>query len=198
MTKRGIFGIVLLIISLSTLTVFLISNFIQPILPSSVNSALVLFVVSLVGVLGALAALNDIVELFQKILGSQRDVQQSNAGISEHSVTIYSHRNPPYNAAKMLYTGPEMAKDLVVKIVYQDSAGDPQTKVVTDFFPKEDPRMWKHHYKYDFLEPNQVVYFHLLKKKTTLDGKATVIATFTGATSGKSVKVEREFELEEF
>ncbi|MBC8264874.1 MAG: hypothetical protein H8E47_12210 [Anaerolineales bacterium] len=198
MTKRGIFGTVLLIISLSTLTVFLISNFIQPILPSSVNSALVIFVVSLVGVLGALAALNDIVELFQKILGSQRDLQQSNAGISEHSLTIYPHRNPPYNAAKVLYTGPEIAKDLVVKIVYQDSAGDPQTKVVTDFFPKEDPRMWKHHYKYDFLEPNQVVYFHLLKKKSTSDGKATVIAAFTGATSGKSVKVEREFDLEEF
>jgi len=198
MTKRGIFGIVLLSISLSTLAVFLISNFIQPILPSSVNSTLVLFVASFVGVLGILAALNDIVELFQKILGSQRDVQQSSAEIGEHSLTIYPHRNPPYNAAKLLYTDPEVAKDLIVKIVYQDSAGDPQTKVVTDFFPKEDPGMWKHHYKYDFLEPNQVVYFHLLKKKSTSDGKATVIATFTGATSGKSVRVEREFDLEEF
>jgi len=198
MTKRGIFGIVLLVISLITLTVFLIGSFVQPILPSSLNSALVLFVASLGSVLGALAALNEIVELFQRILGSRRDAQQSNAGIGEHSLVVYPHRNPPYNAAKMLYTGPEVAKDLVVRIVYQDRAGDPQTKVITDFFPREDPRMWKHHYKYDFLEPNQVVYFHLLKKKSTSDGKATVIATFTGATSGKSVKVEHKFDLEEF
>ncbi len=58
--------------------------------------------------------------------------------------------------------------------------------------------MWKHHYKYDFLEPNQVAYFHLLKRKSTQNGIATVVATFTGATSGVSVKVEREFDLQDF
>lgn len=91
-----------------------------------------------------------------------------------------------------------MAKDLVVRIIYQDRAGDLQTKVVAGFFPKEDPRMCMYHDKCDFLEPNQVVYFHLLNKKSTSDGKATVIATLTGAISGKSIKVQREFDLEEF
>ena len=118
--------------------------------------------------------------------------------LGEHSLRLYPHRNPPYNAAKMLYVGTEMAKDLVVRITYKDNSGNEQTKAATDFFPKEDPRMWQHHYKYDFLEPNQVAYFHLLQKKNTLDGKATVWVSFSGANSGKSVQVKKEFDLEEF
>ena len=200
MTKRGILGITLLIVLLSTLVVFFVSYFVQPILPPDVNSALIIFIASLVGVLVVLGTFNESLEFFHKICNGRRDIKQlaDYSGVSEDSLSIYPHRNPPYNAAKILYTGPETAKDIVVRIVYRDDAGNSQTKVVTDFFPKEDPRMWKHHYKYDFLEPNQVAYFHLLKRKSTQNGIATVVATFTGATSGVSVKVEREFDLQDF
>jgi hypothetical protein len=120
------------------------------------------------------------------------------SALGEHSLRLYSHRNPPYNAMKMFFVGTEMAKDLDVRIAYKDNAGNEQTKVVTDFFPKEDPPMWQHHYKYGFLESNQIAYFHLLQMKHTADGKATVRASFSGANSGKSVRVKKEFDLVEF
>lgn len=202
MIKGRIVGFALLAVALSTIVVFAISNFIQPLLPSPVNSTVVLLVASFAGVLGALAAFNDIVELFHKLFEGRRDRQlstpDSNSELGEHSLILYPHRNPPYNAAKMLYVGPEIAKDLDVRITYSDSTGNLKTKMVTEFFPKQDHQMIWYHYRYDFLEPNQVAYFHLLKKKSTLDGKATVIASFTGAKSGKSVKVRKDFELEDF
>ncbi len=58
--------------------------------------------------------------------------------------------------------------------------------------------MWQYHYKYDFLEPNQVAYFYLLQRKSTANGKVIVVATFVGATSGRSIEVRREFDLENF
>jgi hypothetical protein len=120
------------------------------------------------------------------------------SSLNEQSLRMYPHKNSPYNAVKMLYVGSEIAKDFEAQIFYRDTSGKEQSKTVTDFFPKEDPRMWQYHYKYDFLEQNQVAYFHLIGKKHTQDGRATVVAKFTGATSGKSVQVEREFQLQDF
>lgn len=194
---KGVLGVVLLIISVSTLIVFGISKFVQPILPPFINSTLLLIVASFIGVLGVLAMLNDSVELVQKIFSKQNN-KLSNEGISEKSLSIYHHHNPPYNAAKILYTGTEIAKDLVVRIEYNDSTGNPQTKIVTDFFPKNDQKMIWFIFKYDSLEPNQVAYFRLIKRKTTSDGKALIVATFTGALSGKSVSVKQEFQLKDF
>lgn len=127
-----------------------------------------------------------------------RRTMRNTSTLGEHSLQLYPHKNPPYNAVKILYVGTEIAKDLNVKVTYRDNAGNEQTKVITDFFPKEDPRMWQHYYRYDFLEPNQVAYFHLLQKKNTLDGKATVWVSFSGANSGKSVQVKKDFSLEQF
>jgi hypothetical protein len=121
-----------------------------------------------------------------------------NSVVSEDSLLLYFHKNPPYNAAKILYVGSEIAKDLKIEIRYLNSKGILQTKTVTEFFPKEDPKMMWHHYKYDFLEPNQVAYFHLVKNKSTSNGKAKVTVSFIGAKSGNSAKIEKEFDLEIF
>ena len=128
----------------------------------------------------------------------RRLAQSATSSLSEQSLRMYPHKNPPYNAVKMLFVGPEVAKDLEVQVLYTDTSGKEQSKTVTEFFPREDPRMWQHHYKYDFLEPNQVAYFHLIGKKHTQDGRATVVARFTGATSGKSVQIKQEFQLQGF
>ena len=125
-------------------------------------------------------------------------VVEKNSVINENSLLLYFHKNPPYNAAKILYVGSEIAKDLKVEIRYLNSEGVFQTKTVTEFFPKEDPKMIWHHYKYDFLEPNQAAYFHLVKNKSTSNGKAKVMVSFMGAKSGKSAKIEKEFDLEVF
>lgn len=200
---RRVLGVAFFVISLITIVVFLVSSYVQPLLPPNTNDKVLLLVASFTGALAVLAALNDAIELFHKFFGERSDNRQSaptsdNAELGEHSLCLYSHKNPPYNAVKMLYAGPEIAKDLDVKIVYKDSNGNEQTKVVTEFFPKEDPKMIWHYYKYDFLEPHQVVYFHLLKKTSTLDGKATVVVRFSGVRSGKPVQVRGEFDLEEY
>jgi len=136
--------------------------------------------------------------LFANFRLFRRSARGATASLSEQSLRMYPHKNPPYNAVKMLYVGPEIAKDLDVRVLYRDTSGKEQSKTVTEFFPKEDPRMWQHHDKYDFLEPNQVAYFRLIGKKHTQDGRATVVARFTGATSGKSIQAEQEFHLQDF
>lgn len=120
------------------------------------------------------------------------------SSLNEQSLKIYPHKNPPYNAAKMIYVGSEIAKDLDVQVLYRDTSGIEQIKVVKEFFPKEDPKMWQHYYDYDFLEPNQVAYFHLVGKEHTKDGRVTVVVKFAGATSGEFVQVKREFQLQSF
>jgi hypothetical protein len=200
MTKRGIVGIALLVVSLGTIIVSVVSIFVSPILPTSLAELVAILGASLLGVLGILAAFNDTLDLFQKLTaGHQEEERASNyTTLGTHSLCVYPHRSPPYNAVKMIYTGSEIVKDLAVEIIYRDRDGNSQTRTVTEFFPKEDPRMIWHHYKYDFLEPNQVVYFRLLNKKKTFDGKATVVVSFVGASTGKSVEVENEFVLQEF
>ena len=121
--------------------------------------------------------------------------ESSTETLGEHSLLLYPHINPPYNAVKMLYVGSEVAKDVEVKIHYIDKDGIKQERSVTEFFPRIDPGMWKYHDKYDYLEPEQLGYFRLVQKKSTSDGKATVSISFTGAKSGTPVNFEREFKL---
>lgn len=118
--------------------------------------------------------------------------------LSENSLLIYPHRSPPYNAAKILYVGSEMAINLDVKISYVDLNGQQQTKQITDFFPDGDSNMIWYHYKYDFLKPDQVAYFRLVNGKSTADRKATITVDFVGAKSQIPIHIEKEFELEDF
>lgn len=195
-----IVAVSLLTVSCITAITFFVSSNLLPILPANTNYTVLLLIASLTGVLGILASLNNVIELFRKLFGGRNHPQShSNTGmLGRHSLALYFHRNPPYNAVKMLYTGSEIAKDLEVKILHKDVSGNEQTRIVTDFFPKEDPRMMWHCYKHDFLEPNQVAYFHLPKKKSALDGKAKVVVRFSGAQSGKTVQLESEFDLEDY
>ena len=128
----------------------------------------------------------------------QKSIMRSSLEISEPALILYRHRNPPYNAVKMLYVGSEIARDLEVKITYNDNNAEQQTKIVTDFFPESDTKMMWHYYKYDFLKPSQVVYFHLIKRKSTLDGKVKVLVSFVDSKTGQSVQAEQDFELEDF
>ena len=199
-SKWRIIAISLFAVSFITAVTFFVSDSLQPILPSNMNYTILLLIASLTGVLGVLASLNDAIELFQKLFGDKSNSQLNtkNELLGKYVLALYFHRNPPYNAAKMLYTGSEIARDLEVKILYKDSNGNEQTQIVTDFFPKEDPKMIWHYYKHDFLEPNQVTYFHLLKKTSTLNGKVKVVVRFVGAQSGRPRQIENEFDLEDF
>ena len=127
-----------------------------------------------------------------------RTLAQNISPLDENSLLLYPHKNPPNNAVKMLYVGTEIVKDLEVKATYKDISGVEQTKIIDDFFPKADPKMWASHTKLDFLEPNQVAYFHLVQKKNTLDGKVIVEASFIGAGSGTQVRVREDFDLVEY
>ena len=112
------------------------------------------------------------------------------------SVSLYSHKNPPYNAIKILYTGSDMAKDLKVRVAYRNTNGRSQIKEIQDFFTEQDPRMIWRHYKCDFLKSNQVAYFRLPLRKTAPDGKVTVLASFLGVSSAIPVEIEKKFDLE--
>ncbi len=129
---------------------------------------------------------------------NQRTNSRIRSQLNENSLLLYFHRSPPYNAAKILYVGSEIAKDLDVRIIYTDTDGQQQIKQITDFFPDGDSSMIWHQYKYDFLKPNQVAYFRLIKKKSTIDGRVKVSVDFVGAKSDVPIHIEKEFELEHF
>jgi len=117
--------------------------------------------------------------------------------VSERSVLIYPYSNPPYNSVEIHYVGPERAKDLEVRKLYKDPQGQEVTAEVTEFFPQNDLKMRWHHLKVNVLEPDQILRFHLVKKKSTLDGKVTVWVRLTGVESGKKIEIRREFDLKE-
>lgn len=125
------------------------------------------------------------------------EANSSQPKLDASQLSLYPHRNPPYNAVKMLYTGNEIAKDLEVRVMYQEPDGSDQMIVVEEFFPEQDPKMIWHHNKYDFLKANQVAYFRLPRSESTLEGRATVVVRFVVASSGKSVEFTEEFELEQ-
>jgi len=112
-----------------------------------------------------------------------------------NALILYPHKNRPYNAVKLLYVGDEIAKDLQVRVLHTDKEGNKKVKHITEFFPEDDPRMWQYHFKHDYLKQNQVAYFHLLQKSSSLDGKALVSVDFIGAKSGVPVHLEKEFDL---
>jgi hypothetical protein len=68
MIRGCIIGIALLAIAIITLIVFLVSRYIQPILPPEVNSEVVLFLAIFTTVLGVIASFNGIIELLDKFL----------------------------------------------------------------------------------------------------------------------------------
>jgi hypothetical protein len=115
--------------------------------------------------------------------------------LNESSLLVYPHEDSHCNAVKMLYAGSEIIRDLDIRMIYRDSDGKKQTKIVEEFFPESDRYMVFEPYHYYHLEPNQVAYFPLLQKASVPDGKVTVSASFTGAKSGKLVQFERDFEL---
>jgi hypothetical protein len=67
-SARFILGIALLVVGCLVGIVYLITKYIQPILPPEINSSVVLITAIAVGVAGFLAALNEIVELIGKLL----------------------------------------------------------------------------------------------------------------------------------
>lgn len=69
MNYRHVFAIALLAIAALTLIVFVVSQFIQPILPKEVNSGVLLLMASLLGVMAFLASLNEISDLVNKVFG---------------------------------------------------------------------------------------------------------------------------------
>lgn len=188
MTKKFI-----IFIGVSVLIVFLVSIYVQPMLSTSANIALWVLFAALVSVISFFSNINGVVNLWEKI----RKTKEHKAH-NENSLSLYVHKNPPYNAVKMLYTGTEIAKDLQVRIEYTDIEGKHQLKLITDFFPKNDTQMIWHIYKYDFLEPNQVAYFRLVKRKTTLDGTAMVHVKFTKAITDKQISIKQSFTLKDF
>ncbi len=87
---RRYVGYALIAIALLTLVVWVVSQFIQPILPASLNSGLVLFFIALLGVIGVLAQLKDIVELFQSVFDkpTQTEKPQSVSKVISGTVQI--------------------------------------------------------------------------------------------------------------
>lgn len=194
MKKAHILGITVLTIWGFTLVVVSYHYFIRPILPEYINLLFVVVIASLFGVMSFLSMLNDSLDLPHKLFGKQVKLQTQI--LDENAISLYFHKNPPYNAVKVLYSGSEIAKDFEVRVVYSDASGKKQIKKEEEFFPEHDSQMiWKYD-KYDFLKPNQVIYFRLPRKKTVPDGIVKVLVNFCGANSGIPVTVEKEFELE--
>lgn len=78
-------GYALLAVSLLTLLVWAISQFVQPILPSNLNSGLLLFFAALLAVIGALAGFKDVIELFgyfarNRSQGRRGEIERINLG----------------------------------------------------------------------------------------------------------------------
>ena len=89
MAKKYVTATTLLIVLSCILIAFFVGNFIQPILPPTVNSSLIIFVAAATGVVGIFAALNDIFELKDKIFGSRRDTHQPT--LDENSLNMYPY-----------------------------------------------------------------------------------------------------------
>ncbi len=73
---RKIVGYALLIISFFTILIWVISQFVQPILPSSLNNAGILLFAALLSVVGFFAGFKDTIELFQLFTQPNKDEQE--------------------------------------------------------------------------------------------------------------------------
>lgn len=69
-------GLGLITLALLSLITWLISLYALPILPSDVNQTVLLLIAVILGISGLLASLNDIVDLLQKIFGSETNKEE--------------------------------------------------------------------------------------------------------------------------
>lgn len=95
MNRRNL-GIALILISLLTVIVWGVSQFIQPILPDRLNSSLILFFAAILAVSGFLANLKDIIELVQKTPNTPYGHRQF--GIMSEKIPAMASGDPVENA----------------------------------------------------------------------------------------------------
>ena len=117
--------------------------------------------------------------------------------LDENSLLIYPYENPPYNDVEMRFIGDEPVKDLDVRIISKNKDGEEKQTKVEHFSKENDTRMLWTRFKANVLTKNEVVRFHLLRRKEqVMDGKVTVVASFVGARTGKAIQVSKDIELE--
>jgi len=75
---RKYIGYALIVVAVLTLLVWAISQFVQPLLPTSVNGGLVLLFVALLAVTGVLAQLKDVAELLRSWYERSKQSEQPN------------------------------------------------------------------------------------------------------------------------
>jgi hypothetical protein len=75
MKTRYLVALSLFIIAILTCVVFLVSSYVQPLLPTDVNSTLLLWIAALLGVLGVLSLFKDVVELAERLTSGTKDKQ---------------------------------------------------------------------------------------------------------------------------
>ncbi len=115
--------------------------------------------------------------------------------LDAQSLLLYQHRTKTSNAIRMKYVGSETAKDLVVIRSHVDPSGNSIQNTINQFFPPSDPQMLLHGGPLWNLDPGQEAYFYLVGEQETRSGIVTVTVEFTGATTGRHVKVQRVFPL---
>lgn len=193
---RRYVGLAALFVAVLTVIVWLVSQFIQPILPGSVNSSAILLFAVLLGVAALLGNFKDVTELVRWILrnGDNASDLEEGEAISEQSLLLYPYDNPPYNSVEAHFVGKERAKDLKIWKLFMDADGV-ERRLEPHLFPLNDTRMIWHHISVNVLKEGDGFRFHLVGKDNTLDGKARVEATFTGVQSGREVKLTKEFDL---
>jgi hypothetical protein len=157
---RRYVGYAFLLVALLALIVWIISQFIQPLLPPNISASAVLFFVALLSVVGFLAAFKDTIELLHLFSGNSKIVAGNSISpsiaINEDSLLLYPYDNPPYNSVELHYVGQEQAIDLQVWKVFIDKDGVEQRILVNQFSPKGDLRMSWYHVPANVLTENDI------------------------------------------
>lgn len=117
----------------------------------------------------------------------------SAATLSESAFLLYPYERPPSNNVEIRYIGSEPVKDLEVWLSYTSSDNQPKKVQVEQFF--RDSQMIWDQFKANVLTEGEVIRFHLLQRKSTIDGKVTVNLNCVGANSQRTVKVSKDFDL---
>ena len=93
------------------------------------------------------------------------------------------------------YIGSEPAKDLEVWLSFTSPDNQTKDKQIEQFFPQNEPRMISEQFKAHVLVEGEIVRFHLIQRKNTIDGKVTVNLKCVGVNSQKTINISKEFEL---